>query len=91
MYREVIKGWFKHLDFMILDAVILEFSLLIIYYSRHGFGTSITREYKNVILMVLLLHIVATFFMNSYEDVIRRGYLMELKKSLVHCAFVTIA
>lgn len=40
--------------------------------------------------MVLLLHIVATFFMNSYEDVIRRGYLMELKKSLVHCAFVTI-
>ena len=47
MYREVIKGWFKHLDFMILDAVILEFSLLITYFSRHGFGASITREYKN--------------------------------------------
>ena len=90
MYREVIKGWFKHLDFMILDAVILEFSLLITYFSRHGFGASITREYKNVMLMVILLHIVATFFMNSYEDVIRRGYLVELKKSLVHCAFVTI-
>lgn len=90
MYREGIKGWFKHLDFMILDAVILEFSLLITYFSRHGFGANITREYKNVILMVLLLHIVATFFMNSYEDVIRRGYLVELKKSLVYCAFVTI-
>lgn len=90
MYREVIKGWFKHLDFMILDAVILEFSLLITYFSRHGFGASITREYKNVMLMVILLHIVATFFMNSYEDVIRRGYLVELKKSLIHCAFVTI-
>lgn len=90
MYREVIKGWFKHLDFMILDAVILEFSLLITYFSRHGFGASITREYKNVMLMVILLHIVATFFMNSYEDVIRRGYLVELKKSLVHCVFVTI-
>ena len=51
MYREVIKGWFKHLDFMILDAVILEFSLLITYFSRHGFGASITREYKNVILL----------------------------------------
>ena len=80
MYREVIKGWFKHLDFMILDAVILEFSLLITYFLRHGFDARITREYKNVMLMVLLLHIVATFFMNSYEDVIRRGYLMELKK-----------
>ena len=44
MYREVIKGWFKHLDFMILDAVILEFSLLITYFSRHGFDTGITRE-----------------------------------------------
>lgn len=90
MYREVIKGWLKHLDFMILDAVILEFSLLITYFSRHGFGASITREYKDVMLMVILLHIVATFFMNSYEDVIRRGYLVELKKSLVHCVFVTI-
>ena len=34
MYREVIKGWFKHLDFMILDAVILEFSLLITYFFK---------------------------------------------------------
>ena len=76
MYREVIKGWFKHLDFMILDAVILEFSLLITYFSRHGFDTGITREYKNVMLMVIVLHIVATFFMNSYNGVIRRGYLV---------------
>lgn len=45
MYREVIKGWFKHLDFMILDAVILEFSLLITYFLRHGFDS---QNYKRI-------------------------------------------
>lgn len=90
MYREVIKGWFKHLDFMILDAIILEISLLITYFSRHGLDANIKKEYKDVMLMVIVLHIVAIFFMNSYNGVIRRGYLVELKKSFVHCAFVTI-
>lgn len=38
MYKEVIIGWFKHFDFLLLDAGLLEVSLIIAYWLRHGFG-----------------------------------------------------
>ena len=36
MYRRKAKGWYKHIDFIILDIICLELSFLIAYVIRHG-------------------------------------------------------
>ena len=37
MFKEIVKGWTKHIDFMILDILCLEISFLIAYGIRNGF------------------------------------------------------
>ena len=36
MYRRKAKGWYKHIDFIILDIICFELSFLIAYVIRHG-------------------------------------------------------
>ena len=36
MYRRDAKGWLKHLDFMILDLIVLQISFVLGYMLRHG-------------------------------------------------------
>ena len=89
MYKEVIIGWFKHFDFLLLDAGLLEVSLIIAYWLRHGFG-GVPPLYQNAMWAILVIHICAVFFLSSYKGIIRRGYLVELKKVIEHCTFVTV-
>lgn len=41
-------------------------------------------------IMIVCIDICVVFFCNSYQDIIRRGYLIELKKTIVHCAAVCV-
>ena len=36
MYKLAAKGWIKHLDFIILDIIILQASYLLAYWIRQG-------------------------------------------------------
>lgn len=91
MYKDTIKGWVKHIDFMIFDILCLEISFIITYLLRQGIpGDGMSELYKNMMGMILILDICAAFFCNSYSEIIRRGYLIELKKVLIHCAWVVI-
>lgn len=92
MYKELIKGWIKHIDFMLLDILSLELSLLIAYTYRNSIQgrVRIPELYSTLAVMIILVDICVVFFSSSYESVIRRGYLIELKKVMVHCALVVV-
>ncbi len=64
-------------------------SLIIAYWLRHGFG-GVPPLYQNAMWAILVIHICAVFFLSSYKGIIRRGYLVELKKVIEHCTFVTV-
>lgn len=92
MYREIIKGWVKHADFMLIDIVCLELSFLITYLVRQGVPKGeLPLLYRNLVLIIMVADICVVFFCNSYGDIIIRGRLMELKQVLLHCAWVVIA
>lgn len=92
MYKEVIKGWIKHLDFMVLDILCLEASFLLAYALRNHFlGDSVPiGSYRLMAVVIAVVDICVAFFGNSYSDIIRRGYLVELKKVMLHCAWVVL-
>ncbi|PWJ51553.1 sugar transferase [Faecalicatena contorta] len=91
MYQNIVKGWTKHLDFMILDILCLEGAFLISYIIRNGsLENGLSTHYQYMIWAIIVANILAVFFMNSYEDIIRRGYMVEIKRTLSHCGFVTL-
>lgn len=93
MYKEIVKGWIKHLDFMLLDILSLEVSLLIAYICRSNLrnGIIFPENYRTLAIMIIILDICVVFFSNSYHDIIRRGYFIELKKVMLHCALVVVS
>lgn len=92
MYKEIVKGWVKHLDFMIIDTLSLESSLLIAYVIRNNIqrGVTLPEIYRTLAVMIIIMNICVVFFGNSYESIIRRGYLVELKKVMIHCAWIVV-
>lgn len=91
MHQNIVKGWAKHLDFTILDTICLEAAFLICYILRNGFPSGgLADQYENMLWAIIFVNLLAVFFMNSYNDIIRRGYMVEIKQVILHCAFVTV-
>lgn len=91
MYRNIIKGWSKHLDFIMIDIVCLEVAFFISYIIRNGFPISgFSQEYQNMVWAIVFVDVLAVFFLNSYDEIIRRGYVTEIKQVLFHCGGVTV-
>lgn len=91
MHQNIVKGWVKHLDFTILDILCLEVAFFTSYFFRNGFPKGgLSEQYQNMVWAIILVGLLAVFFMNSYEEIIRRGYMVELKQTLFHCAFVSV-
>ena len=61
MYKEVVKGWVKHLDFMVLDILSLELSFLIAYIFRYKIRDGMIQSeiYRTLIIMIMLVDISA--------------------------------
>lgn len=89
MYSRKKNRWLKHLDFMLLDIVSIVLSLFLSYGFRHGFASRYAwDEYQRICGVMIVIDIVMVFFRNSYKDVIRRGYLKELRAAFTHFTLV---
>lgn len=78
MYNRGLKGWMKHLDFMILDLIIIEISFILAYSIRHP-GQSIfdNEVYRSVFFVLALSEILAALLLRVHSGILRRGYLKE--------------
>lgn len=91
MYRNIVKGWIANIDFTILDILCLEIAFFISYTVRNGYPRGgFSEQYQSMIWAIIFVSLLAVFFENSYENIIHRGYIVEIKQTLLHCAFVTI-
>ncbi len=92
MYRQRTNGWNKHLDFIILDLVVLQFSFIVAYCLRHGWVSPYTQEeYRAVSLFLIIADIVGIFLFEPFEDILKRGYWKEMKSCLQNAVFITLA
>ena len=82
-----IKGkyaWLKHLDFMVIDLLSMLLAFALMY--RFKFGNfSFTRSdtWMRFILIVSLLNLIISLFVNPYSGIFRRSYYKEIKKTLL--------
>ncbi len=74
----------KHMDFIILDVLCVEVAFLLAYGLRMGSTSTMASNYGLMNIILVLVHMSVAFFTECYSGILRRGYLVELKKVLVH-------
>lgn len=91
MYQKQDSSIVKHLDFLVLDLIMLEVSYIFSYMIRYGSG-EFYKDYGYTAMSVILLMIqfLVAVFGESYKNILQRGYLKELKKVIVQNTLVMI-
>lgn len=89
MYQKTSQNWTKHMDFIMLDLLCLHLSFLAAYIIRHGFSNPYDDKiYMSLLLCVTLVNLVLTTAMNSFKNVLKRGYHIEIVATLRQDAIV---
>ena len=79
MYNRGLQGWVKHLDFMILDFIIIELSFIGAFTIRHpGSYIYSVEEYRIGFFVLAFAVLLGSMMMRIHSDILKRGYMQEL-------------
>lgn len=81
MYKRDEQNLFEHIDFVILDSIMMQIAFAISYMFRHGFDNPYASEsYRQMAIITGVLLIVVSLMSDGYKDILRRGYWVELRQ-----------
>lgn len=90
-----IKGkysWVKHLDFMLIDVLVLIIAFAISYYLKFGAIYWLYRDsWRALLIFVCLLDIVITLFYNPYSGTLRRSFSEDISKNFILTIYNLVA
>lgn len=91
MYQTGKNGWWKHWDFIVLDFVCLQIAYIVSFMIRHGMILPYKWEaYRSMGVIIALVQLCTGFFLENYKEILRRGYFVELKKTVFQITAVII-
>lgn len=83
MYRKKPQGWWKHLDFIITDQILLQLAFILAFMVRYN-TTRLweLRYYSTDMVLVAVGALIDGGLFDSYKDILRRGYFIEFEKAV---------
>lgn len=91
MYEEKKGRYSKHLDFIILDLLMLQITLIAAYALRHGLLWAYDdADYLNYGIVLGVLDLVVMYFAQSYRHILKRDALEELRATMIHMTAVVL-
>ena len=90
MYRKFSQGWFKHIDFIIIDLLCVQFSFFVTAFWRHGSLPYYDRVYTYTAVWLFLVDILTGILFSAYANVLKRSRLRELKVTFFHVTEVML-
>lgn len=91
MYARRMNGWGKHLDFFILDVVMLELALFISYGIRHAWSYQKFNDiYQTLTLFLAMSSICVGILRESYHGILRRNSYHEFGQTFRHVTVVEV-
>lgn len=83
MYQKQTGSIVKHLDFLILDCFVLECAYILAFILRNGIRNPFEEStYRITAVLLLLVQFLVVVFREYYTNILRRGYLQELRSVL---------
>ena len=80
MYKREKRSWMKHLDFTIMDIILLQTAFLLSYALRFEFAWAYKEEiYRHLAFVSMLIQICIIFFTEPYKNILRRDKVQEFK------------
>ncbi len=92
MYKRTAQGWVKHMDFILLDLLVLQGSFILGYMIRHGWGRwpYVKPDYVSLAIVLAVVDILVAVLFNTLHGVVRRGYLQEAVATLKQAGLVLV-
>ena len=96
MYKKQQKGWLKHLDFIVLDLLILAGSYILAFFLRHGniSGLFSSTVYVNTGVVLLILDFLVMLIFDTMHNILRRNptkeFFSTLKKGIILFGCISI-
>lgn len=74
MYRKKPQGWLKHLDFLVLDVIMIQLAYILAYFFRHSKWDVYEQPvYQTGAMLLFIATVCGAFFWNIHKDILRRG------------------
>ncbi|MBQ7264731.1 MAG: exopolysaccharide biosynthesis polyprenyl glycosylphosphotransferase [Firmicutes bacterium] len=97
MYKKGLHGWYKHIDFLIIDMICWQLAFLLSYHISilMGFNSFKVTLYSNnpyaeMALNLLLISIAVSFFTDSFKNVVKRGIYKEFVATIKQAFYVMV-
>lgn len=90
MYKRGARGWFKHVDFILVDAIILHLVLVLSYAVRFEGLLYRNPEYLELARMQLFSELFIFLMFDTMHRVLKRGAYAEFIETVRHCILVYI-
>ena len=85
MHVKSKHSWMKHIDFIILDAILINVALILAYVIRmRNFRMFLYPQYRSIAVIMTIIHLLTVLFASTYSDILYRGYFTEFKKVAFH-------
>ncbi len=90
MHPRGIRGWLKHVDFFVLDAVCLYLAAILAYKAVYNGWLFTSPIYQKLSMLLLLSDLLVFLSFNTMHNVLNRGYYVELMNTLRHCGYILV-
>ncbi len=91
MYKKDTKKWLKHADFIIIDFICLQLSMVVAYFIRFGFGNPYADDvYRNVDIVAELISLFVIIYFETMQGILKRGKYQEFVKTLHQVVLVSL-
>lgn len=85
MYKRNSQGWRKHLDFILVDEVVLFLCLTLALFIRTRIFPYRIQIYRVLCIVYLLINLMVAIVFNTMHNVVKRGLFNEFVHTLTHC------
>ena len=86
MNRKKKYGWWKHIDFMIIDLICIQIAYMASYFFRHD-TLQLYREtslYAHVNILLIIIDLCYVLLRGTYKNILKRSFIREIESVLVH-------
>lgn len=85
MYRRKSQGWVKHIDFILLDLIVLEISYYAAFVIRlRSWNLYTFSAYRNMAVVLVLLEFITAVFFETLKNVMKRDKYREFVMTVKH-------
>ncbi len=89
MYKREKRSWMKHLDFTLMDIILLQIAYILSYAIRFEWTWVYSIDiYVHLGIVMALLQVCIVFFTEPYKNILRRDKVQEFKAVVMQCTMV---